>query len=76
MTDHRDFLTAMGATDIRPVTRGRSMLKGQAAYTGMVPAGTPVCEESEQILLGDRFGLETGVMKAFATVRVARYKAR
>ncbi len=65
----RDFLTAMGATDIRPVTRGRSMLKGQAAYTGMVPAGTPVCEESEQILLGDRFGLETGVMKAFATVR-------
>lgn len=40
----------------------------EACYTGVVPAGTPVCDESEQILLGDRFGLQTGVMKAFATV--------
>lgn len=62
----KEFLTAMGAADIRPVLRGRSL---GDLYTGVVPAGTPVCDESEQILLGDRFGLETGVMKAFVTVR-------
>lgn len=41
-------------------------------YTGVVPAGTPICEESQQILLGDRFGLQIGMMKAFATVRDGR----
>lgn len=88
-----EFLTAMGASDIRPVLRGRSLwshlirapengnrgavdtqdipdgLEAAELCTGVVPAGTPVCEESEQILLGDRFGLQTGVMKAFVTVR-------
>ena len=88
-----EFLTAMGALDIRPVLRGRSFrsrlievpenrkrsatgargitdgLEATELCTGVVPAGTPVCEESEQILLGDRFGLQTGVMKAFVTVR-------
>lgn len=90
-----EFLTAMGAADIRPVLRGRSvwsrLMEGwktedvsgavqagtadsemEELYTGVVPAGTPVCEESEQILLGDRFGLQTGVMKAFVTVRDGR----
>ncbi len=38
-------------------------------HTGIVSAGTPVCEEGEQVILGDRFGLQTGAMKAFATVR-------
>ena len=33
-----------------------------------VPAGTPVCEESGRFS-GDRSGLQTGVMKAFVTVR-------
>ncbi len=101
----KEFLTAMGAADIRPILRGGEILgrfagfwsrlwkqtdddtKRDAAtsagptvekeqisfaetcYTGVVPAGTPVCEESEQILLGDRFGLQMGMMKAFATVR-------
>ena len=89
----KEFLTAMGAADIRPVLRdggiwnwlagfwsagaGRmdetesvaaAVNGAEACYTGVVPAGTPVCDESEQILLGDRFGLQTGVMKAFATV--------
>ena len=88
-----EFLTAMGAADIRPVLRGRNLwshlievpentnrsaagargitdgLETTELCTGVVPAGTPVCEESEQILLGDRFGLQTGVMKAFVTVR-------
>lgn len=65
----KEFLTAMGAADIRPVLRGAVF--AEAEYTGVVSAGTPVCKESEQILLGDRFGLQTGVMKAFATVRDA-----
>ena len=93
----KDFLTAMGAEDIRPILRGRglwnrlrSLLTGsredaadntdtdvtdsdtKTLYTGVVPAGTPVCEESQQILLGDRFGLQIGMMKAFVTVRDGR----
>ncbi len=48
---------------------GSMDLDANDLYTGVVSAGTPVCEESGQILLGDRFGLQFGVMKAFATVR-------
>lgn len=90
----KDFLTEMGARDIRPVMRGSiaGLWNGLIAaaerklgktatehagettaltelYTGIVAAGTPVCEESEQVILGDRFGLQTGAMRAFATVR-------
>lgn len=106
----KDFLTEMGAQDIRPVLRGpvaemwnrvitaaaRRIGKPAAEYeagnteenltedrvghaggtavlsdlyTGIVAAGTPVCEENEQVILGDRFGLQTGAMKAFVTVR-------
>lgn len=38
-------------------------------YSGIVPAGTPVCKESEQILLKDRKGRKTGDFRSFTTTR-------
>ena len=77
----KEFLTAMGAKDIRPMARTRNMfdrlrsfLTGDNAgpgtrYTGLVPAGTPVCAESEQIVLGDPYGKQTVAFRAYSTVR-------
>lgn len=70
------FLKAMGATDIRPMARRLSFwdrLTGKEfgpgnLYTGIVPAGTPVCEESERIVLGDSFGNQTVAFKSYSTV--------
>lgn len=70
------FLKAMGAEDIRPMARRMSFwdrLTGKPygpgnLYTGVVPAGTPVCEEAERIVLGDGFGNQTVAFKSFSTV--------
>ncbi len=73
----KEFLTAMGATDIRPIKRraswidritGKEVELGDL-YTGIVPAGTPICEEAEQIYLGDAKGNHTVAMKSYTTVR-------
>lgn len=70
------FLKAMGAADIRPMARRLSFwdrLTGKGygpgnLYTGIVPAGTPICEESEKVVLGDSFGNQTVAFKSYSTV--------
>lgn len=70
------FLKAMGAEDIRPMARRRSFwdrLTGKEygpgnLYTGVVPAGTPICEEGERVILGDGMGNQTVAFKSFSTV--------
>lgn len=76
----REFLESMGATDIRPMARRISFMDRITGKhygpgnlcTGMVPEGTPVCEEAEQIVLGDRFGTQTVAFKTCSTVRDGR----
>lgn len=65
----KEFLEDMGASDIRPMKRTqrffermRKPLLGPGnLYTGVVPEGTPICEENEQVILAG-----TGT---FSTVR-------
>ncbi|WP_349944904.1 SpaA isopeptide-forming pilin-related protein [Lacrimispora sp. BS-2] len=56
----KEFLEAMGARDIA--------LEGNA-WKGTVPAGTPICKESEQVILTDQEGRRTGQFEAFTTIR-------
>ena len=55
----------MGADDIRPYTKIFGAETNQ--YSGIVPAGTPVCVESEQIVLYDEIGAKTGDMTVYTT---------
>ncbi|PJJ29847.1 SpaA isopeptide-forming pilin-related protein [Lacrimispora celerecrescens] len=55
-----EFLEAMGAKNIA--------LEGNA-WKGTVPAGTPICKESEQVILTDQEGRRTGQFEAFTTTR-------
>lgn len=79
----RGFLESMGAVDIRPMARNRSLLdrllgknKGPGnLYTGVVPAGTPMCEESEKIVLGDGQGQQTVAFSSYSTVLDGQMKA-
>ncbi|MBS5064248.1 MAG: cell wall protein, partial [Hungatella hathewayi] len=76
-----EFLTAMGAVNIAPLMRSMThsfFLESPVSsppdgpgtlYSGQVPAGTPVCKESEQIILTDRKGSKTGDFKSFTTTR-------
>lgn len=72
----KEFLEAMCAEQIQPMARRFSFidrLTGKAygpgnLYTGLVAAGTPVCEEGERIVLGDGNGLRTVAMKSYSTV--------
>ncbi len=64
----REFLEAMGAWDITPVAKG-GIPPYLGAYYGTVPAGTPVCLESDQVFLTDREGARTGTFEAFSTTR-------
>lgn len=63
----KEFLEAMGASMILPMARGS--LGPGLCYTGVVPAGTPVCTEEEQIVLSDEEGRKTGQFEAFLTTR-------
>lgn len=63
----KEFLEAMGAMMITPAARALPPIG--AAFTGVVPAGTPVCTEAEQVLLTDREGKKTGLFAAFTTTR-------
>ncbi|WP_394524838.1 SpaA isopeptide-forming pilin-related protein [Lacrimispora sp. JR3] len=56
----KEFLTAMGAKKISKIG---------ATWTGIVPAGTPICEETKQVILADQEGRRTGQFEAFATTR-------
>lgn len=71
------FLEAMGAKDLNPRARGivdPDLAEG-ALWYGTVPAGTPVCRESEQIVLKDTAGNQTGEFYAFSTMRDGKMKA-
>lgn len=68
VTGSREFLEAMRAERIIPVKRSQEDGAG-TLYSGVVPAGTPICEESEQIIQGDAFGNRTVAFKSYSTVR-------
>lgn len=63
----KEFLEAMGAENITSAAREKPGI-GQL-WTGIVPAGTPVCQEEEQIILTDHTGNRTGLFEAFTTTR-------
>ncbi len=56
----KEFLVAMGARNIA--------LEGNV-LKGTVPAGTPICKESEQVILTDQEGRRTGEFEVFTTTR-------
>lgn len=56
----KEFLEAMGAAEI---------VQSGETYSGLVPAGTPICEEGEQVVLSDKEGRRTGQFEAFTTMR-------
>ncbi len=72
----REFLESMGASDIRPMARRISLLDRLLGKdngpgnlcTGVVPAGTPVCEEGEKIILADKKGQQTAAFCSYSTV--------
>ena len=78
-TGTKEFLTAMGADNIQPIARRGiagwiDRITGKVndigtLYSGMVPAGTPICHESEQIILGDEYGNKTVAFKTYSTTR-------
>ena len=78
-TGTKEFLTAMGSTDIRPIAKGRlarwiDRITGKEngigdLYSGTVPEGTPIFSEDEQIVLGDEYGNKTVAFKTYSTTR-------
>ncbi len=77
ITGTKEFLEAMGADHIQPIMRrsgwvdkltGKEYGPGNLC-SGVVTAGTPVCEEAEQIVLGDGCGIRTVALKTYSTVR-------
>ena len=56
----KEFLEAMGAAGI---------VQSGEIYSGLVPAGTPICEEGEQVFLSDKGGRRIGQFEAFTTMR-------
>ena len=83
ITGTEEFLESMGATDIKPMARRSSFIdrltgKQYGAgnlYTGVVPAGTPICSEDEKIVLGDSYGTRTVAFKAYSTVLDGQMKS-
>ena len=65
ITGTYEFLKAMGADDIKPYEK--IFDKDTNLYSGTVPTGTPVCVESEQIILYDDTGAKTGNMTVYTT---------
>ena len=63
----REFLEAMGAKEITMAARALPGIGG--LWTGIVEAGTPVCRESEQIIMTNANGRRTGGFEAYTTTR-------
>ena len=61
------FLEAMRAKEIRPFAR-KAAGAGELFY-GTVPAGTPICQESDLVSFTDKNGLQTGTLMAIPTIR-------
>lgn len=78
----KEFLEAMGAANITPQQRRASWIDRITGkeygpgnlYTGVIPAGTPICEESEKIVLGDSYGTQTVAFKSYSTVLDGKMK--
>ena len=76
VTASREFLEAMGAKKITPVD-SKALIPSKypwktpytGKYTGMIPAGTPVCSENEQVVLQDVFGTRTGTFRVYSTLQ-------
>lgn len=64
----KEFLEAMEAENIRKVDEMQGEAE-QVLWTGIVPAGTPICEEAKQVILSDQEGRRTGQFEAFTTTR-------
>lgn len=63
----KEFLEAMGA---KQITRAaRKLPEAGGLWTGVVPAGTPVCSEAHQIIMQDARGRKTGLFEAYTTTR-------
>ncbi len=79
----RKFLESMGADLICPVARRMSILDrilGKAPgpgelYTGIVPAGTPICREDEKIITAKGQGQQTAAFSSYSTVLDGKMKA-
>ncbi len=71
ITGSKEFLEAMGAADITPVARPSLpwQVPYNGKYYGTVPAGTPICQEKEQIIMMDEAGEKTGQFQAFTTTK-------
>ena len=86
ITGSREFLEAMGASDITPIKREkeRGEKERQKAeekrtapgmqYSGIVKAQTPVCREEDKIVMKDTAGNETGQFAAFSTLHEIEMK--
>ena len=82
----REFLEAMGASEITPVKRSERKTKGGwkkrkqkeqgpgTLYSGMVKAQTPVCREEDRIIMKDEAGNETGQFAACSTLHEINMK--
>ena len=76
VTASLEFLMAMGAEKITPVDMQASVPSTYpwkapytGKYTGVIPKGTPICNEDEQIVMRDEFGNRTGTFKVYSTLR-------
>ena len=75
VTASREFLTAMGAKEITPVDKSELIPSTYPCrkpytglYTGIIPAGTPICREEEQVTMADESGIQTGTFRVFSTL--------
>lgn len=76
VTGSLEFLEAMGAGTIRPVSEKEWIPSRYpwrppytGLYTGIIPAGTPMAVEKEPVWMKDETGAFTGVFRAYATLR-------
>lgn len=58
-----------GSKEFLESMRARNITQVGEIFSGVVPAGTPVCKESEQVILTDQEGRRTGQFEAFTTTR-------
>lgn len=66
ITGSKEFLEAMNASHIKPY---KLNYRAGGRYSGTVVAGTPICSESQQIVLKDEKGKKTGLFHVLTTTR-------
>lgn len=65
------FLQAMGASEITPFRRsvGFTNLGAGFLYSGIVPAGTPICKEEDYVMFCDENGNSKNIFEGLSTVK-------